>query len=85
MNHKYLNNIITFDHECIDVSMNKPNSDDLVQENTLILITKNLNRLKPKKTLKAKIRAWMAKTKVFNKYFKTMPKVNSMGCVMSKA
>ena len=39
---------ITFSHECIDVSMGRSSGDDLAKNNALILIKKNLNRLKPK-------------------------------------
>jgi hypothetical protein len=41
-------NKITFGREGIDVSMGKPTCDDLIKNNALILIAKNLNRLKPK-------------------------------------
>ena len=37
---------ITFSHECIDVSMGRSSGDDLAKNNALILIKKNLNRLK---------------------------------------
>jgi hypothetical protein len=47
-------NIITFGHESIDVTIGKPTGDDLAKKNVLILIAKNLNKLKPKKILEKK-------------------------------
>jgi hypothetical protein len=41
-------NKITFSHENIDVSTEKPTGDDLAKTNALILTAKNLNMLKPK-------------------------------------
>ena len=61
---------ITFGHECIYVSMGKPTGDDLVKNNVLILIAKNLNRLKPKEILEEEIRACMEKKNILNVYFK---------------
>ena len=63
-------NKITFGHECIDVSMGKPTGDDLAKKNALILIAKNLNRLKPKEILEAEIRACMGDKNILNIFFK---------------
>ena len=63
-------NKITFGHECINVSMGKPTGDDLAKKNALILIAKNLNRLKPKEILESEIRACMGDKNVLNVYFK---------------
>ena len=41
-------NKITFGHECIDVMIGKPTGDDLAKKYALIIIAKNLYRLKPK-------------------------------------
>ena len=46
------NNKITFGHESIDVTIGRPTGDDLAKKNVLILIAKNLNKLKTKKSLK---------------------------------
>lgn len=51
--------------------MVKPTGDDLVKKNTLILNAKNLNKLKPKKILKTKIRACMGEENVLIFYFKS--------------
>ena len=50
--------------------MEKPNDDDLAKKNALILIAKNLNRLKPKEILEAKIRTCMGEKNILNIYFK---------------
>ena len=63
-------NKISFGHENIDVSMGKPTGDDLAKKNALILIAKNLNRLKPKAILEAEIRACMGEKNILNIYFK---------------
>lgn len=63
-------NKITFGHEGIDVSMGKPTGDDLAKKNALILIAKNLNRLKPKEILETEIRACMGDRNILNIYFK---------------
>ena len=63
-------NKITFGHECIDVSMGKPTGDDLAKKNALILIAKNLNRLKPKEILESEIRKCMGEKNILNIYFK---------------
>jgi len=63
-------NKITFSHECIDVSMGKPTGDDLAKKNALILIVKNLNRLKPKAILEAEIRACMGDKNILNIFLK---------------
>lgn len=69
-------NKITFGHECIDVTIGKPTGDDLAKKNALILIAKNLNRLKPKEALETEIRACMGEKNVLNIYFKVMIKAN---------
>ena len=58
-------NKITFGHESIDVTIGKPSGDDLAKKNALILITKNLNKLKPK------IRACIGEKNILNIFFKT--------------
>ena len=62
---------ITFGHECIDVTIGKPTGDDLAKKNALILIAKNLNKLKPKEILESVIRACMGEKNVLNIFFKT--------------
>ena len=62
---------ITFGHECIDVTIGKPTGDDLAKKNALILIAKNLNKLKPKEILESEIRACMGEKNVLNVFFKT--------------
>jgi len=47
-------NKITLSQECIDVSVGKPSGNNLAKKNALILIAKNLNRLKPKEILEKK-------------------------------
>ena len=64
-------NKITFGNECIDVTIGKPSGDDLAKKNALILIAKNLNRLKPKEILETEIRACMGEKNVLNIFFKT--------------
>ena len=76
-------NKITFGHENIDVSMDKLTGDDLAKKNTLILIAKNLNRLKLKEILKSEIRACMGEKNILNIYFKMIPKINSWVCAIS--
>ena len=64
-------NKITFGHESVDVTIGKPSGDDLAKKNALILIAKNLNRLKPKEILESEIRAYMGEKNVLNIFFKT--------------
>ena len=61
---------LPYGHECLDVSMGKPTGDDLAKNNVLILIAKNLNKLKPKEILKEEIRACMGENNILNIYFK---------------
>ena len=65
------NNKITFGHENIDVTIGKPTGDDLAKKNALILIAKNLNKLKPKEILETELRACMGDKNVLNIFFKT--------------
>ena len=62
-------NKITFGHECIDMSMGKSSGDDLAKKNALILIAKNLNKLKPKAILEAELRACMGEKNILNIFF----------------
>ena len=59
-------NKISFGHENIDVSVGKPTGDDLAKKNALILIAKNLNRLKPKEILESEIRACMGEKNIYS-------------------
>ena len=63
-------NKITFGHEVKNVCMGKSSGDDLAKKNTLILITKNLNKLKSKAVLEAEIRACMGEKNILNILFK---------------
>ena len=49
----------------------KTTCDDLAKKNALILIVKNLNKLKPKEILESEIRACMGEKHVLNIFFKT--------------
>ena len=64
-------NKITFGHESIDITIRKPSEDDLAKNNALILIAKNLNRLKSKKILETEIKTCMGEKNVLNIFFKT--------------
>ena len=67
-------NKITYRNECIDVTIGKPSGDDLAKKNVLILIPKNLNRLKPKEILETEIKTCMEEKNILSIFFKTNDK-----------